>query len=198
MRRHQISVLAIACALAVGMGCSSPTRPAEVIPAPVLPVVPDVRPAAGTHPYRLTLHLPECVDRFGPVHPSYLDYTFDDELVVEGNSLQMTLPEDGNAFRWPEMPFLTLTIERRGDQLTGTIGGKNTYFGHPRHGGNSIFLKLMADTTDLRATSPITGTAEKDGRLTGSFDAYLQAIFISSGGFTCHVPGMTFTLDPLP
>ncbi len=185
-------------------GCSSPTRPAEVIPAPVLPVVPDVRPAAGTHPYRLTLHLPQCKGHGGE---PWEDFIVDDTLVVQGGSLQMTLP-DGNQPWEKGIPRLTLTIQRSGSQLSGTIGGKAELVHRNTYGRGWLLLALWLNKANRpglrweergeRGQIPsLTGTTDNEGRLTGTFDGYATGEMIVGGIFGCPVQGATFMLEPL-
>ncbi len=203
MFNHRVRSAVITSALIVWTGCSSPTRPAEVVPAPVLPlpVAPDVRPAAGTHPYRLTLQFPPCSMGYGPVPEALRTFATDAELVVQGNSLTMTLPQS-----WATFPALTVTIQRTGNQLSGTIGGRSVFY--PPSRGPTQLSVWLDKTNNPRVTSweqrgdrgqipTFTGAADNDGRIVGTFDGYFETVYLpGSGGAECTVQTATFTLEP--
>lgn len=204
MPNQRVRFAVIMCALMVWTGCSSPTRPAEVIPAPGLPVVPDVRPAAGTHPYRLTLSFPQCTGYGGD---RWDTFTVDESLFVQFNTMQLTLP-DGNQPWERGIPPLTVTIARSGNQISGTIGGKTTLVHRNSYGIGWIRLALWLDKANEPGTqwqergdrgriSAFTGTADVDGTLTGTFDGYATGEMMVGGIFSCLVTGATFTLEPL-
>ncbi len=207
MLNQRVRFAVIMIALIVWAGCSSPTRPAEVVPAPVLPIVPDLRPAAGTHPYRLSLQFPPCLDGRNELvsDPKRLNYAFDYDLIVQGPSLQMTL-RDGNRWGQVGIPPLTLTIQRAGQQLSGTIGGLTFVDAGPYKQYTQLALwrdranrpgVRWEERGDRGQIPSFTGTADNEGKLTGSFDGYFQVTYLSSGWFDCAVQGATFTLEPL-
>ncbi len=82
-------------------------------------------------------------------------------LVVSGDRLRFSVP------LWTFPPVLELDIARAGMDVSGTIGGTWP--------SGCCYEASISKTSTRRDRALLSGSADKDGRLTGTFDGYLWA-----------------------
>jgi hypothetical protein len=137
-----------------------------------------INPDDGSFPYTLLVHLPGvCV--FGQPFPA-ADYGFDNILVVSGDHLKFIV-SNGSSF--PGHP-LDLEMARAGNHVAGTIGG-GAGWGGPF---NDDFL--------FSAGGTVAGSADNNGRLTGTLDGVVTIDTAGLREYVCTAPGLTWTLTP--
>lgn len=156
-----------------------------------------VAPDDGTFRYDLALRFtPPCQSFVGP--EEFPAFTFDDGLVVRGDSLRFTLPP-GDLERYPNVPGFELNIQRSGIQLAGTIGGKVIL---PDYHNTWLRLTFWQHYDNSNPSSwraiPFVGTADNKGRLTGSFDGTVLGEMLVGMVLNCDFRGATWTLTPHP
>jgi hypothetical protein len=102
-------------------------------------------------------------------------WTFDDALSVNGNTLRFHAPGYGIS------PGMTLTLQRSGNQLSGTLAGYATFGRFP-----SVAVFNGSDYSNISSPAVTTGSGDNAGHFAGRFAgvAYFDTIGLASG--YCH------------
>jgi hypothetical protein len=120
-----------------------------------------VAPDDGTFPYTFVVRVPDHCEYYTSLHPVI---PVDGALVVSGDRLRFSVPTFDML---PALEPLALDVARAGRQLSGTVGG-TWLCGRPCE-------VSLSKTATLRDRAVFSGSADSDGRLSGTFDGYLWA-----------------------